>query len=492
MTNFGQNIHCKTLSASNEIKTNDLYSTGEIHWTSFDPPIIGGGIGGLAATLNVSNDANTLNIVDVKDLGVLGLTTTDGLQVREALVTGDLELQVATTFNAPGTSTFNTIHATNVEELKKLSLESGGAAVADHSILEFISPAGTLGFQTFINGDTRVELGAAVGTKCSNLVMENCNFDSATNTFPASIDDDTLESVMDRGNTANVALNMNTNNILAAGVISTVSLNSTSQIVGNVVLCKSIAVLSDATVTSGEINYNVGTGGQEIECKFSGNSGNTFQDTKLTGDGRLNAGGQPVRTKVTNMDLSDQSNIFQTTDRELYEWGAYIQPSTYQEVLQLTSSPLQIFGTDVYAFTAATTNPDHARQKISVGFNVVEYGWENINIGLRITDENGTNPADYTSRSFVTLVDGKGVQLTSRQKVGFCTMDFFIEDSRFHDGARHRIYPYLITAAFTADPGKVRIAWGPGIDHNGSQALAIGAVIINGGPCPSEFRVVTA
>ena len=65
----------------------------------------------------------------------------------------------------------------------------------------------------------------------------------------------------------------------------------------------------------------------------------------------------------------------------------------------------------------------------------------------------------------------------------------FVVDNMPTDGTQIRIYPKVKTDF--DDQGKISIQFGPGIDHDGPTESLVGAVIIQGGPVPSQWRTYT-
>jgi hypothetical protein len=250
--------------------------------------------------------------------------------------------------------------------------------------------------------------------------------------------------------------------------------------------------LSANAMTGRNININSSIT-ENATLDFTGNAGAVR--TFIEGDDTL-TNGVPNLTKCTYLDLRDPSNELGLPQQEAWEWGAYIQPSVKRGVVS-DNQDWQYFGSnfgpqfsdnECYAITKGTTNPAHARQLIKVTFNVVEFGWGNIMIGLDRANLNGTSPTELTGKTFSTKVDGKGIQTADRQKIGQCTM-VFVVDNMPVDGTQIRIYPKVKTD-FT-DQGKISIQMGPGIDHDGPTASLVGAVIIEGRPVPSQWRTYT-
>ncbi len=546
--NIGENSITGTLLCQ------DLVSEGKIKWTEFDPPLTGGGGNqNLAGVLATGNDANSQEIDNLGKITMSGGGGDVGLQTVDS-ITGVSNLECNTLVTTFATALESTVG----DELTMGT--SGGSG----GIIQF-DPNGAPGSHA-ING-------ASDTNRC---VLTNCDFTSATNTFPTSIDDDNLADVMNRGNTASTTLDMNgelitncqtigtsevatpliqfsstvgtllngsnnpgnptvVNNMdfasgsgntfpssVAGDLEATLQLgnDANSQDITGVNTLTATAVDSAAIqnlgicstgslLTSGigvncttiaqspaDVDLNVGVVGGQAELTFSGMGGSVEQDTFIKGDSTSDASGDVKRTKCSNLDLTDSTNLL-PTDREQFEWGAYIQPSTRKGIISDDQDWLY-FGTgawgpqfsdnQIYAITKATTNPNHARQLISVTFNSVDWAYGSIQLGLDKANLNASGPVQIAEKAWVTKVDGIGIQINDRQKIGQCTMHFFV-DNMPTDGTQVRIYPKVKTAY--PDAGKISIQCGPGIDSNGPTAALVGAVIIQGGPVPEGFRMYT-
>jgi hypothetical protein len=530
----------------------DLVSRGKIKWTEFEPPLTGGGGNqNLAGVLATGNDANGQEIDNVGKMtmsggGDVGLQTVDS-------ITGVSNLECSNMV-----TTFATALESNIGDELTMGTSGGSGGIIQFEV------TGAPGSHA-ING-------ASDTNRC---VITNCDLTSSTNTFPTSIDDDTLGDVMSRGNTASATLNMNGELITNCQTISTSevatplvqfstavgTLLNGSHNPGNPTVCSNLDFVSgtgnifpasvagdlDATLQLGNdannqnitgvntltvtavdstaiqnsgicstgslltpsvgvqcntiaespaaVDISVGTTGGQAELDFSGRAGSVGQDTFIRGDVGLDNLGNVKNTRCLNLDLTDSTNRL-PTDREQFEWAAYIFPSVKRGVVS-DNEDWKYFGNnfgpqftdnEIYAVTKATTDPAHTRQLIKVTFNGVEYCWGNINIGLDKSNENGTSPVPLAEKSWSTKVDGKGAQVSDRQKIGLSTM-YFVVDGLPTDGTRVRIYPKVRTNF--PDQGKISIQCGPGIDHDGPTTGIDGVVIIEGGPLPPGYRYYT-
>jgi hypothetical protein len=540
-------------SSTGVLTCQDLVSRGKIKWTEFEPPLTGGGGNqNLAGVLATGNDANAQDIVNVGKMTMSGGGGDVGLQTVDSITgVSNLECQNMVT-------TFATALESNVGDELTMGTSGGSGG-----IIQF-DPNGAQGSHA-ING----------ASETNRCVITNCDLTSSTNTFPTSIDDDTLGDVMTRDNTASTDLNMNGQLITNCQTIGTnevatplIQFSSTvgtllngSNNPGNPTVCNNldfvsgsgnifpssvagdleatlqlgddannqniqgVNILTAVAVDSGSIantgicstgslltssvsvqcntiaespaivEISSGVTGGQAELDLSGRPGSVGQDTFIRGDTGTDSLGAVKNTRCLNLDLTDSTNRL-PTDREQFEWGAYIEPSVRKGVVS-DNDDWKYFGDDFgpqfgdnecYAVTKATTDPNHNRQLIKVTFNVAEFGWGNIMIGLDKANLNGTSPTELTAMAFSTKIDGKGIQAADRQKIGQCTMHFVV-DNLPTDGTRVRIYPKVKTDF--PDQGKVSIQMGPGIDHDGPTAALVGAVIIEGGPVPAGYRVYT-
>ena len=135
----------------NELRTTDIHSDGTIYWDNFDPPLSAVGVSGLAAVLDVSEDADNHNITNLASLSATTVTAT-GIQ---------------------GTTVNGTVGNLTTAQCKDVSLNSGGGGAT--STLQFTgtNPA----MDSFITGD------ATWKTGCTHLDLS-----STTNVFPVDID----------------------------------------------------------------------------------------------------------------------------------------------------------------------------------------------------------------------------------------------------------------------------------------------------------------
>jgi hypothetical protein len=470
MSSAGDNLSAKN------VNTENIRIHGIIDWTGADfyPPLGGGGPGGdtptLAAVLEAGNDANNEEILNV---GKITLSANGNNVNQDASISGASSVACQSI-----TTTFATALEVTVGD--DLAL---GTAQASGGTITFNAQAG--------QGACSIT-GPSAQNRC---VVTNCDFTSTSNAFPPSIDDDTLDDVLQRGNDANNQSITGVNQITAAQVSATVgdftNAGVTALLSAPVISSRALTINATGAVgqTQGIINLNVGASTASAEIDFTGFGAATETDTFIKGhDGTY-------KTVCTNLDLSDPTNVL-PPDAERFEWGAHIFPSNLHGV-ESDDEDWKYFGDDFgpqftdnecYAITAPTTNPSHARQIIKVTFNVVEYGWGNILIGLDKANLNGTSPVGLTGKAFSTKVDGKGIQTADRQKIGQCTMYFYVEGMPT-DGTQIRIYPKVKTNF--DDQGRVSIKFGPGIDHDGPTAGISAPVIIQGFPVPPQWRNYT-
>ncbi len=491
MTSYGSDIFSQSLHAKNvHVKDGTIYWDPDAPSGGFQPPLEQAGVDTLAATLTAGNDAEQQEIQNCGGISI----STDG--VKRDPDPGHISGATVVQCNQL-TSTFAT--SLEVQVGDDLSLGNAGAS------------GGTITFNSQASQGACSITGPSSTNRC---VVSNCDFTSASNTFPTSIDDDTLADVLARGNSAgSTGINMNSQDIsgfgqLLAGGASAVQLGPTqmfgvlnmeaadatkhnitnantigAQAVGAVQISAS-GSLSATNISGRDINLN-GIIGDAAKLDFTGVAGQG-QLTEIEGDDSLKDGVAQL-TKCTYLDLSDGSNKLVLPSIEQYEWGAYILPTTLTAV-ESQDEDWKDFGTEVYAETTATTETGHNKQLIKLQFNVVKWSFGNIMIGLDISDSDGSNKVElHSGICWMTKFDPKGIQTTDRQKPGLCVMSLYVDSATLKDGNQHRIYPKVKTDTSSA-PGEIRIAWGPGIDTNDNQSELIGAVLIEGKPEPKTFR----
>jgi hypothetical protein len=540
-------------SSTGILTCQDLVSRRKIKWTEFDPPLTGGGGNqNLAGVLATGNDANAQDVVNVGKMTMSGGGGDVGLQTVDSITgVSNLECQnMVTTFatalesnvgdeltmgtsggsggiiqfdpnGAPGSHAINGASDTNRCVITNCDLTSATntfpSSIDDDDLGDVMQRGNTASATLNMNGELitncqtistsevatpLVQFSSTVGTLLNGsnnpgnpTVCNNLDFVSGSgNIFPSSVAGD-LEATLQLGNDANGQ------DITGVGTLTTTSVSSTA--IQNTGICSTGSLLAAGVVAQcntiaespASVDLSVGVTGGQAELNFAGRSGSVGQDTFIRGDTGTDSLGAVKNTRCLNLDLTDSTNRL-PTDREQFEWGAYIEPSVRKGVVS-DNDDWKYFGeafgpqfgdNECYAVTKATTDPNHNRQLIKVTFNVAEFGWGNIMIGLDKANLNGTSPTELTAMAFSTKIDGKGIQAADRQKIGQCTMHFVV-DNIPTDGTRIRIYPKVKTDF--PDQGKVSIQMGPGIDHDGPTAALAGAVIIEGGPVPAGYRVYT-
>ncbi len=478
MSSFGDDLFCKNLHATT------------IHWEDFEPPLESEGVPTIAAVLEAGNDANK---EEIRNVGKITLAASDSIAANDASITGASTIE---------SNTLTTTFATALEVTVGDELSLGTAAAS----------GGTIVFNALASAGACSITGPSATNQC---VVTNCTFDSVTNTFPASVVDDTLADVLTRGNSAgSTGINMNSQDIsgfgqLLAGGASAVQLGPTqmfgalnmedaastkhnitnANVIGAVAISApqitASSVLTTPMISGRSANMN-GIAGDVAKLDFTGVAGSATQLTEIEGDDSL-TDGVPQRTKCTYLDLTSTTNQLGLPTIEQYEWGAYIQPTTLTAV-ESQDEDWKDFGTEVYALTTATSETGHNKQLIRLQFNVVKWSFANIMIGLDISDSDGSNKVElHSGICWMTKFDPKGIQTTDRQKPGLCVMSLYVDSATLKDGNQHRIYPKVRTNTTDA-PGEIRIAWGPGIDTNDNQSALIGSVLIEGKPEPKTFR----
>ena len=309
MSSAGDNLFAKKVTATEvkatdvnstnvnatKVECTDLESTGTIKWQTFVPAITAdGGIPTLAAVLQVDGDANNQDIINVR---ALTMHEDDG----------------TTIMNPPDG------HMTGVQLLDANAVTCTTATILINNVgsnLTFDPNAGG----TVIEGSTL----ANNKTVCTNLDLT-----SATNLFPSSIDDDTLNDVLTRGNDAG-GLNITNVALLdsANAQVGTVSTPGRLSVVGSI---------NAHSATTPYINLNWAPGSDpanpnpNAKLDFTG-IGGEGQKTEIEGDDTETAVGSgiPQRTKCSYLDLTDSTNLHPPPTEERYEWYAvWEDPKTY-------------------------------------------------------------------------------------------------------------------------------------------------------------------
>tara|TARA_R110002012_G_scaffold1816_1_gene8773 strand:+ start:520 stop:2463 length:1944 start_codon:yes stop_codon:yes gene_type:complete len=436
------------------------------------------GVAGVAVDTFITGDSTTDSTGAVKKTTCTNLNLTASSNVFPTSLTDETLAEILTNGNSAG--------STNID-LNNQFIEN--CAKAD---IEEVLPK-SVNFGALIGSTLKGSTNAANPT-----VVTNMDLTSTTNTFPASLDDDTLADVMGRGNSVGANdLNVNTQNITnatnitATGTVATGSLAATGVVQAPSVSASTVLQIGGASgISESVLNMN-STSTSTTRLHFTGTSGQTAFTTFIEGDDvELTLGsGIPTRTKCTNLDLTDASNALPSAP-DSANWGAYIYPSTGVAVLS-DAEAKKDFHPQCYALTAATTTAAHANQLITVQFHTTKYSFGTIFIGLDISDADGSNKTGLTGKCWFQRFDPKGIQTADRQKVGCCQFTMYVSSATLIDGNQHRIYP-TVSTDFT-NPGEVEIYFGPGLDPNNpvDNPQLIGSVIIEGKPAPSNFRVYT-
>lgn len=434
------------------------------------------GVAGAAVDTFITGDPTTDSTGAVKKTTCTNLNLTSSSNVFPSFSTTDTLSNILTNGNSAG--------STNID-MNDQEIEN--CAKAD---IEEVLPK-SVNFGALIGSTLKGSTNAANPT-----VVTNMDLTSATNTFPTSIDDDTLNDVMTRGNTAGSNdLDMNTNdiknvtNVLASGSITSANIQNSSVLSTHVAnVTNAIQLQAASGVSESFINLNT-TASSTTRLHFTGTAGQSAFTTFIEGDDVEISAGVPTRTKCTYLDLTDASNTLPSAP-DSTEWGAYIYPSTGVAVYS-DAEAKKDFHPQCYALTNATTTASDANQMITVQFHTTKYSFGTIFIGLDISDADGSNKTGLTGKCWFQRFDPKGIQTADRQKVGCCQFQMYVSSATLVDGNQHRIYPTVSTDF--SNPGEVEIYFGPGLDPNTpiDNPQLIGSVIIQGKPVPSNFRVYT-
>ena len=296
MTSYGKNIHTTKMVCT------DMHSTGKIFWQDFEPPLASAGVSNLAAVLAASEPDGDANDLPINDLGGLKMT-------------GDINL--------------------NNNDISNGTSIASNRVIADEMLFS-VQAGTTLSGSSLANNPT---------------VVSNMDLRSATNIFPTSIDDDTVEDVLIRGSDANGQNLSNVNsfsattvNVLSGGSLlaagaSSIQLGET-QMFGNVnmqdatptkhSILNANAISTESLSATGTTGFagQIGATRQitapiiQISAPYTGqpvNSGIEF-NSAITETTEIRGVSVANRTKLLNCDLSSTTNLQAAPTTERYEW----------------------------------------------------------------------------------------------------------------------------------------------------------------------------
>ena len=238
MSSFGDDLYAKT------VHTTDVHSTGKIYWHDFSPPLTGSGISTLAAVLEAGNDANDQDII-----GAGKIVMHDG--------------------DDPSTFVANSI--SGVTTLNCNLIVTGDGRAIEFGVLDDLSVGvdGASGGKILFNGTqgTNAITGASVANR---VIVTNADLTDASNTFPASLEDDTLAVVMGRSPDGSASVGTKDLNMNSQQITNATSVGTVEAVIGTRISYAS----ADGTLLQGSAKPDNPTVVSNMD--FVSGSGNTF------------------------------------------------------------------------------------------------------------------------------------------------------------------------------------------------------------------------
>lgn len=504
MSSYGASLNCDELHAE------------KIYWKNFVPPIAGGGGGdSLATVLSNGNDGNGDNITNLNKIELA--TVEASSQVKTSYldtITAEIG-QCDVSVNADGLrdngtkstiTNFDLTSATNVfppalrEDIEAVLIEGSNAnSQSITGLLDINSTNST--FNTSAIGTINTDLIEPLTTN-PGITAEI----GKTNPFSAITSETLTANAKLEARAAENGAHLPTTIFYSTEPTPTIN----GDITNGLLRCKSVhvdnqydsaspaVVLSElgadslgVVASSGLVqsqvvmttpNFNAINKADSTPAQFNIVSGGLFKGS-TTG---VPLTGQCV---FTDCDFRSSTNLFNSSAAEQYEWGCHATPTTTRSVVSNDQGKVD-FGPDLYALTPATTITAHRSQIINLEFNITQYSWDTIFIGLDISNADGTIKTQLAERCFLSQFEPKGIQTTSRQKIGICSLNFYVQSDLFVDGNQHRIYPFVRTNLDAA--GEIRIHFGPNMStySPADNQLLVGQMTIQGRPAPNTWRFI--
>lgn len=547
MSSYGDDFSAK------DIVCTDIRVKGEIDWTGadFKPPLSGSGgeIPTWGATLQAGSDANRIPLLNVSQInfgsglailnddsirGVKNITmdpldgtlTTLQLNAASMKLGGDIECEPGnfTEFKGSVSSLSNSkTEFTNCDF--RSATNQFPTSIDDDTLSDVLGRGNSAGStnvdmngQDILNVEkvdfketdaTEIRGDATNKTPCFNLDLS-----SATNTFPgAGPSTDTLADVMGRGNSAGTTdLDMNNQSVINANAVQCVGMAASgisTLAVANIT--NALTITGTGAVTDAYLNIDASTG-RTATLEFTGTGGQTEFTTFIEGDDvELTPGsGVPTRTKCTNLDLTDSSNLFGNAEDSTNWGGVWDQVGTNSAFVMVDEDDITgwrffqpmnedgnvLPGTEpFYVITAPTTNPNHANQVVDITFTVTEYGYGRIYVGLFSSSDNGSTRGlmDNAFRLMYPIVALGGMNVARNRMTGTVTQRIYVGGFPT-DGTTLRIYPVLRCEDHgdeEGNQGRLEIQIG-GLPEDADAAGTLdprhGQVIIKGQPVPTAWR----
>ena len=404
------------------------------------------------------------------------------------------------------TITASTLDSTNIVRVT--------AQTNSQATVQLRGVAGTGQPDTNIIGDNSLDANGNVkNTECVYLDLK-----SNTNVFPATFGNLTLSEVLANGNSAGSnELDMNSQNIKDAAVITSTSITNTSVINSGTVIAKAVGVSTTNAALPAQVELVSGAIGTKAELLFTGFTGQTA-DTFILGDTSVGAGGTVKNTICKNLDLRDPSNQLNLPTQETYEWVSVwdnaqtiFPPPPYADGhnTQIPTVDFVIFDFDqgndkgwryfapqsdsdcqidpddhmelnegeyihavdnntawqyaFYGVTAPTTIEAHASQVVEFTFPSGEYGYGRIYVALAYQPVGSTALPLILNNTFRLMHEHEGAALSTNPRLnGPITMKWYIPDTFPTDGTQWKIYPMIRTDDDETTKGRLKVVIGNG------------------------------
>jgi len=507
------------------ITTNTLNSTFEVKIDAQTGQLAGVNIRGIASTAAqdtfINGDSTTDANGVVKNTKCMNLDLSDTSNNFPTSLGSETLSQVLVNGNSAGSTDIdlNLNNITNGATITTSTLDSTNivrvtAQTNSQATLQLKGVAGTGQPDTNIIGDNSLDANGNVkNTECVYLDLK-----SNTNVFPATLGQETLAQVLANGNSAgSTELDMNSQNIKDAAVITSTSITNTSVINSGTVIAKAVGVSTTNTALPAQVELVSGAIGTKAELLFTGFTGQTA-DTFILGDTSVGAGGTVKNTVCKNLDLRDPSNQLSLPTQETYEWVSVwdnaqtiFPPPPYADgsTTQIPTVDFVIFDFDqgndkgwryfapqsdsdcqidpddhmelnegeyihavdnntawqyaFYGVTAPTTIEAHASQVVEFTFNSGEYGYGRIYIALAYQPVGSTALPLILNNTFRLLHEAEGTAFATNPRLnGPITMKWYIPSTFPTDGTTWKIYPMIRTDDDETTKGRLKVVIGNG------------------------------
>lgn len=524
------NLNSNNITNGSTITTNTLNSTFEVKIDAQTGQLAGVNINGIASTAAQDTFINGDSTADangvVKNTKCMNLDLSDTSNNFPSTLGSETLSEVLVNGNSAGSTDIdlNSNNITNGATITTSTLDSTNyvkvtAQTNSQANVQLIGVANVAAQDTFIIGDNSLDVNGNVkNTECIYLDLK-----SSTNVFPATLGQETLAQVLANGNSAgSTELDMNSQNIKDAAVITSTSITNTSVINSGTVIANAMGVSTTNAALPAQVELISGATGTKAELLFTGFTGQTA-DTFILGDKSLGVGGTVKNTICKNLDLRDPSNQLSLPTQETYEWVSVwdnaqtiFPPPPYADgsTTQIPTVDFVIFDFDeannkgwryfapqsdsdcqidpddhmelnegeyihavdnntawqyaFYGVTAPTTIESHASQVVEFTFNSGEYGYGRIYIALAYQPVGSTDLPLVLNSTFRLLHEAEGTAFATNPRLnGPITMKWYIPSTFPTDGTSWKIYPLIRTDDDETTKGRLKVVIGNGQPLNG-------------------------